>query len=148
MSAATKRNKTRQTGGAAGETLTAPQLAAYQALIAGSTQTAAAKAAGVHRATLATWLRSGEPLAAALKETQQAAKQAAAAALADLQGKAVAALARALDESAPLSIQLQAARTILDAAKQAANDDLADLAAAIAELKEQKEQQHDNESET
>src|SRR4051812_24539159 len=50
------------------QSLTAPQIAALEALTSGSSATAAARAANVCRKTLYNWLRPGHPFAEAFNE--------------------------------------------------------------------------------
>jgi hypothetical protein len=95
------------------EQLTPKQNKAVAALLATSDALAAARAAGVTRGTLYTWMRA-PAFRAALHEAEAAALNAVSRSLVRLAEKAVTTIEAAMnDTSAPMSVRLRAADAVL-----------------------------------
>ena len=94
----------------------ASQALAIEALVAGSTVTAAADQAGVSRATLHRWLASDHVFIAAFNDRKAEVLAEVRGQLRSLAGEAVAVYRRALDPSTPFistAVRLKAAGAVL-----------------------------------
>jgi len=96
----------------AGENITPRQLQAVESLLVCGDITMAAKAAGVSRPTLYTWMKQ-PAFSAALRTAEQAALETLTKRLVVLGTKAVATLDSAMDSSAPLAVRVRAADAVL-----------------------------------
>jgi uncharacterized protein YchJ len=96
------------------QTLTAKQQAALNALLSGSSISAAAEAAGVHRSTLHEWLRKHHLFRAALAEARHANADQVVDAFQNLTAAAISTLTEALTSpDTPISVRLRAALAVL-----------------------------------
>ena len=95
--------------------LTDAQALAVAALVGGSTDTEAAKAAGVTRQTVNTWRHTNPAFMAALAQARRAVWETSADRIRSLASRALDVVAEFLDEDADARLRLSAAQTVLKA---------------------------------
>jgi AcrR family transcriptional regulator len=107
MSAAVQQNSSLST-------LSPVQAQVIQALAKGSTVTAAANAAGVHRTTIHHWLRTQKEFASALEQAREEYVEQLRDELQELSGLALSKMRELLDDpNTPASVRLRAALAVL-----------------------------------